>query len=48
MRSEDKCDCKWYEQHDGWEQGWMAPVCLMTKLVIAIGLLFGIGWVAWH
>lgn len=62
MRSEDKCDCKWCEQHYGWEQGWIAPILattifvavltgvgfiatsLMTKLVSAIGLLFGIGW----
>jgi len=61
MRSEDKCDCKWCEQHYGREQGWIAPVLatliilavlmgvgfiatsLVTKLVSAIGLLFGLG-----
>ena len=41
MRSEDKCDCKWCEQHYGWEQGWIALV-LATTVFMAV--LMGAGY----
>lgn len=42
MRSEDKCDCKWCEQHYGSEQGWIAPV-LATTVFVAV--LTGTGYI---
>ena len=41
MRSEDKCDCKWCEQHYGWEQGWMTPV-LATTMFLAVMIAGGL------